>query len=405
MALPQKQVIYIHDQIDRIGQLAGEMFYLRNLYPQEEYDVVVITYPPRLVPRVNLAVYDIVMRGLKVAHTMNKKVMTYNAIHKDIPVLEDNNKIYFLDDFKVNREFLKKFMHRKPFYYFSLDEEELEKGEKLREAFCIPKNAPVVVLHVREGGYLPELSYHSYRDASIDNYIPALRYLINKGYYIVRLGDKSIKPIPEVLPQFIDSPFHPDYNFLVEPYFIATSEFYIGTTSGPLSLAWGFKKPVLSLNTPLKNWLWGHEKDLYVFKKYYSLKLKRFLTYEEIITSAILFFNRSEQFLQAGIEIVENTSEEILQAVKEMLARLEGSYHSPLENAQMLLLQNIEEKANRTLENMQLPNVINFLPFYSFSGYEAQISHEFIQMNPFFLTSNDNLPCQALNEWQILHPS
>lgn len=290
----RKKVIYPLALIDRIGELCRQMFHLRNLYDENEYDITVVTFPPHLKPRTNKAVYDLVTRGVNVAHSTDSKFMWACHSHKDLSVQVHQGVIYEfsrLDSLQL--KFFEKFQNKTPNYHFSLSDSEIESGRNLRDKFGIPQSAPTVMLHVREGGYLPTkdpYKNNSWRNANIENYIPAINYLINTGFYIIRVGDKSMKRFANAPPQLIDAPFHPEYTAFVEPYFAAVSKFFIGNGSGPDYLATAFGNPVLYVNANMYVTMWGHDKDLFVPKRVYSHQLGRYLTYEEVLLSPVIDF-------------------------------------------------------------------------------------------------------------------
>ncbi len=382
----RKKVVYILAQIDRIGQLAGEMYYLRNLYPDDKYEVTVITYPPHVKPRTNLACYDIVMRGIHVRCSTDDNTIWLGHKNKNSPsnrsVQQTQSGInLFLHPSELRTEFFQKFLgNGGPRFFFRLNESDLEKGRELRKRFGIPQDAPVVTVHVREPGYLPKLTYHSYRDAQIENYIPAVQYLVQQGYYVVRLGDRAMKRLPLTSPQFVDAPFHEVYTDMVEPYFIATAEFHIGSLSGPFSIARGFGVPILLVNNPILATDWGLSKCLFVPKRYFSRHLLRYLRYTEIVSS-FLDTHRSDDFERCGIELHENTPQEILRAVMEMQLRLCEKYR--LDEQAVARYRNIEQwqqRAHQYRRRFRLQP-----PFYAMHGSQMQFSNEFLEINPWFL--------------------
>ncbi len=383
----KKKVIYPHGLIDRIGHLIFEVFVLRNLYDENEYDITVVTYPPHLMPRTNKVLYDIVMRGINVVHSTDPKFMWINhSKTKDYSVVIDKDVIYEftrLDNFHI--KFWYKFQNLKPLFHFSLSASDIERGKQLRNKFGIPESAPIVTLHVRESGYLGDS--HAHRNASIENYIPAINYLINEGFYIVRFGDKSMKRFVNSPPQLIDAPFHPEYTDFVEPYFSAVSKFAIGCGSGPDMIAIGFGTPVLFVNVVMVAAMFGSERDLYVPRKIYSHKLRRYLTHEEFILSPAVNFFEDRLFQEAGVEHRENSPEEILMAVKEMNARLDGVYSTPQEEITKInqRVKTIQSKAHYFRKCTIDPNVWASFPVYAPYLSKMQISMEFIKMNPDFL--------------------
>jgi len=182
--------------------------------------------------------------------------------------------------------------------------------------------------------------------------------------------------------QLIDAPFHPDYCDFVEPYFAAVSKFFIGCTSGPDMLTMAFGTPALFVNAAMLATMWGNEKDLYVPKKVYSYQLERYLTYEEFLLSPALGFFDDRFFQQAGIEFKENSSEEILGAVREMNARLDGTYSPQQEIEQRV--RAIQAKAHYFRQHID-PKIWLAYPLYVMYLSNMQISAEYIKTNPDFL--------------------
>lgn len=379
MSKQRKKVVYFLQQPHRIGQLVCEMFFLRNLFDNDEHDFVVIT--PHLDERVNKICYDFVMWGV----TVIQKQPGQFRWSTNEGVQNINGNIYiFRGAFDTQYDFLQKFQNQNPRFYYSLTDKDIERTNRLRSLFGIPLDAPIITLHNREAGYLQEQDLegiHSYRNADIDNYIPAIEYLASKGYYVVRLGDKSMKPLPRISDKVIDAPFHRYYSQYVELYFVALSKFYIGVPSGPQSLPMALHVPALVVNSPIVGQTWGDDHDLYVLKKYYSHILKRYLTYGEIITSPLPDFYWAQEYEKFGVELHQNSSEEILRATKEMEARLEGRYDSDESvNAMNRRIKKIELKGD-CYRKHACPDH----PFYAVYGSKVQISHEFIKMNPYFL--------------------
>ncbi len=384
--ITKKKIVYPLALIDRIGELSRQMFHLRNLYDEDEYDITVVTFPPNLKPRTNKAVYDIATRGVNVAHSTDSKLMWACHSHKDLSLQTHGDTLYVftrLDNLQIM--FFEKFKNKRQNYYFSLSDSDIERGYQLRKKFGIPESAPTVVLHVREEEYLQ--SSDAYRNANIENYIPAINYLIDKGYYIIRIGDNTMKRFVNSPPQLIDAPFHEEYIDFVEPYFIAVSNFFIGCASGPDALATGFGTPALFVNGIFQAGTWGGNGDLYVPKKVYSNKLGRYLTYEEFILSPALLFNEDKSLQQSGIEFRENSPEEILMAVKEMDERLDNVYSSPQEEIAKInrRFKTIQAKAYYYRKCTIDANVWASYPLYIMYLSNMQISMEFIKMNPDFL--------------------
>ncbi|MBN1817471.1 MAG: TIGR04372 family glycosyltransferase [Sedimentisphaerales bacterium] len=358
-----------------IGQLTAEPFWIRNLFDPRTYDYHIIT--PPLNDKVNRAVYDFVLRGMSI-----RQIPDFQWPQGAEGIREDGNHVYYFHKASWMEHTFAYWMHnRKPDFYYSLNEKDREKAIQVRKRFHIPLEAEIVVVHNREPGWRPELKYHSYRDADINNYVPAMQYLSERGYYIVRIGDKSHRPLPNISHRVIDLPVHPQYSPDADLYLTAQSKFFISAPSGPLSLAVGFGIPVLWVNMPVLAGVWSNPGDVFVPKRYYSRHLSRYLSYSEIVTSDLLHYFRTEEYEKFGVELQENTAEELLRAVREMDARLRGDY------ADTGTLQTIQDRV-KTIElqgHNRRRHACPQYPFFSIYLSQMQLSCEFLKINPWFI--------------------
>jgi putative glycosyltransferase (TIGR04372 family) len=167
---------------------------------------------------------------------------------------------------------------------------------------------------------------------------------------------------------------------MVDPYFIATAVFHMGSQSGPFSVARGFGVPILLINNTIFATDWGSRQSLFVPKKYFSRYLQRYLGYEEILSSFLDSY-RSEDYERNAIELHENTPHEILRAVMEMLLRLRARY--PLDeqaNQRYMKIEELQRRAHEYRRRCQSEP-----PSYAMYGSQMQFSNEFLEMNPSFL--------------------
>jgi len=383
----QIHVIYIHPHLERIGELFDQIWRLRNIYyDTKRYKITVIHPPIDWRKRTNKTAHKILMKGLNVVHSIDGSLLWPQKIENLLAtVVQESNCLYVLlshPDLTIS--FAKKYYRKKPEYYCSLTDQELEMGYRLRDKLNIPRSSPIVTLHVRGPEYTSDTDIHNYRNMNIENYIPAINFLIDKGFYIIRLGDKGMKRIVNAPSQFIDAPFHPAYNEFVDPYFIAISNFYIGCPSGPVSVARAFNVPILSVNTIAVAAECSADNELLLYKKWYSFQLKRNLTYEEMITSSCMSYYVNECFLKSDIELIENSPEEILVGIKEIIARLNNTY---LEDDEVnRRVNNIRERVHFSRRHILHKNIqFKKIPCLPLFFLNAKISHEFIKLNPSFL--------------------
>ena len=203
-------------------------------------------------------------------------------------------------------------------FRLQLNDEQLVRGKIIREKMGIPEDAWFVCLHVREQGYLGRDPGHDIRNASISNYLPAIRFITQKGGYVIRLGDPTmtaIQPMENVL-DYALSEFRSD---LMDLYLMSHCRFFFASFSGPYNLAMLFHKPYCMVNaTDLVYSLPCFSKCMFIPKRFFSKEKQRFISLKEELNSY------SEIEICQDYIYVENSPEEILETIKEYMFFLEN---------------------------------------------------------------------------------
>lgn len=207
-----------------------------------------------------------------------------------------------------------------------LTAEDRARGEERLRALGIPPGARIVCFHNREGGYSPgDEHLHDYRNAAVDNYLVAARALVERGFYCVRMGDPTTKPIAPMdgIIDYAHSPLRSDW---LDVFLCARCEFFIGNTSGLLFVPAAFGRPVALANLlPVSASSPFGTRDLGMPKLLWSRAERRMLSFAEILGSDVGNFRFSSLYREHGLEPVENTADEIRDFALEMLGRLDGS--------------------------------------------------------------------------------
>lgn len=229
-----------------------------------------------------------------------------------------------------------------PHFFFTKKEEAT--GAIARRNLGIPDKASFVCFIARDSSYLAnrftqDLSYHDYRDSNIHNYVAAAEALVNRGCYAIRMGAIVTQALNTTNPHIIDYAVKDRGDFL-DVYFFAKCRFLISSNSGGCAVAMAFRRPIAFVNTapflaldgtvPLKN-------ILFIPKKYWLSDQKRFMTFGEIMKSGADQFYISREYKTLGIELVENSPEEIRALAIEMDERLKGVWQDTEED---LMLRN-----------------------------------------------------------------
>jgi len=228
-----------------------------------------------------------------------------------------------------------------PQLYFTDEEESW--GEKLLADIGIDPGAPFVCFNARSRAYLDtihnwrsreEWAYHDYRDCSIYNYLSAAEHLASLGMYAIRMGFIVEQELMHDSRRIVDyaSRYRSDFGDI---YLCAKCKFYLGSDGGLITVPWIFNVPVAFANSiPLRAPAWRRG-DLFIPKKLWAREKKRFLTFREILKYGVDGWSHTEVFERAGIELVENTGEEILALAKEMNDRLDGSWITTEEDEEL----------------------------------------------------------------------
>jgi len=219
-----------------------------------------------------------------------------------------------------------------PHLSFTKSEEAV--GQEGLRKLGISDGAPFVCLHSRDSEYLTQeypdldLSYHDFRDSTISNFLPAAKELVLRGYYVVRTGAVVKDPIFEPIPGVIDYASHGRSEFM-DIYLGAKCSFYLGDSCGFHAIPMIFRRPLAIVNMVsiehAPTWM---ENCPFIPKRHWSIKEDRAMTFREILDSGAGQYLHEAQFQQAGIEVFENTPEEITAIAVEMTERLAGTWQS-----------------------------------------------------------------------------
>ena len=223
--------------------------------------------------------------------------------------------------------------------HLSFTAEEEAQGRQMLRQLGIREGQPVVCVYARDSAYLEAMDgardwrYHDFRDSAIGSYLPAMEALASRGYVAIRMGKIVKEPLRQANPQVIDyatSRFRSDF---LDIYLAATCRFFLGCPGGLVAIPMVFRRPVAFVNSiPLANTLaWGRG-DLCIVKKLWLKRERRFLTFRETLSSSTGRFLQSEQYEQAGLEVVDNSPEEIAELAREMDERLKGTWRTTEED-------------------------------------------------------------------------
>ena len=240
----------------------------------------------------------------------------------------------------------------------TLSPSDYERGWNCLQDLGVPKNAWFVCLHVREDGFRGE-GIITHRSADINTYLLAIKSIVARGGWVIRMGDPSMRPLPP-MKQVIDYAHTDAKSDWMDVVLGASCRFFFGTNSGLNCIPCLFGIPCALTNMWPISARSVQSQDLFIPKLAWSEVEKRYLTFEEALAPHF-FFNLNSQLLYSwGIKVVDNTPEEINDLVLEMLDRLEG-------------------KCQYTAEDEVLQQQFNSLPTpYGPSAFNSRIGRSFL---------------------------
>ena len=216
----------------------------------------------------------------------------------------------------------------------NLSESDCERGWSCLRKLAIPQDAWFVCLHAREGGYLPHLSYHSYRNVDVSTYLPAVEAIVERGGWLIRMGDLTMKPLPQ-MDHVIDYAHSDVRSDWMDVFCLASCRFCLGNDSGPHVVSQVFGVPTAPANwAPMGHGAYSR-RDTWTPKLYRSVKEDRFLTFAEVLLSPLRRLFRTEDFEASRVTVVDNSPEDIRDLAVEMMDRLDGKIRYTAEDERL----------------------------------------------------------------------
>ncbi len=245
---------------------------------------------------------------------------------------------------------------RKPL--LSLTEKEKRTGRKNLRRLGLPDGAWFVPLHVRESGFKADQGYGAVEqvlNGEIANYKDAIEAVVERGGWVIRIGDSRMKPLPPMR-NVIDYALSAHKSDEMDLYILASGRFYIGTSSGP-----AYVPPLFGIPCVLTNWAPAGQRpfnarDLYILKTYSAPQPgasgMRPLKFAEFLAPPVGYAASSVE--ARSLTVVPNTPEEIREVVVEMLDRLEGRPSARDEVAALQARFDDVASASRCIGNAQV---------------------------------------------------
>ncbi len=313
----------------------------------EKKNKKLIFISPTILP--NLLEYKLASKFLLENVTITKKNLNYILVKKFFNFILNLDflfsRLYFLF---YKKKFKNKSIFNFPtvgleniYNYKNVDFDDIEKYKDFNLDFLIPnkfykksediltrlnvnKDAKIVCIHVRDSAFHSDKKRRNYRklnqekNPNIENYYETINYLLDKGYYVFRLGLIAEKKMQIFKEKFFDLPYllsSSEIEFL-QFYLVEKCKFFIGSESGPQLLPWLRYKPTLYTNVSEFFYLTCPNINCrYTFKKIFDKKNSKHVNIKDYLNLPFKYHdvNRHDD----SFAFIENTSKELLDSVIE----------------------------------------------------------------------------------------
>lgn len=383
----KRKLVYIFPASDAIGHVIGEMHALWTLHG-EDYDELLVVISDRR----HIAMPDgparVAEQYVTFVETTDRNVMLlghFRAPPQDFGLFE----LKLVNANGLCAEFYPSYLAKGIDKHFEIPSDMVTQGEAyLRDLGWQPGDR-IIPLHMRETSYLPGRRYHSFRTVTPENYRPAINHLLDGGAWVFRMGDSQSTPMEFHDGRFIDLPHAEGYSDWMDIFLASRCVWSFNCSSGPAGYCHSLGVPSLIINNLPQPFslIVPTPRHLYAFKHFKDRQENRHLSYAEILARGLTDFSESREFDDAGIEVVENSPEEILDAVKEMEARVAGKYvedESIQPRFRALGYHHDQDRGDRVSKGTAPPAMIE-APHYCFSAPWVTISEAFCRRHPGFL--------------------
>ena len=259
----------------------------------------------------------------------------------------------------VNYSEYNKILKQDPVLYFT--EEENKRGLQLLSELGIPVGSPWICIHNRDSAYLNKTQcgsfiHHDYRNFSVKSISAACEELANLGYYVLRMGSMVEEKLISNNPQIIDYASSLLQSDFADVYLMGNCTAYIGSDSGIAILPLIFKRPVYFINqsATLLHIMALYNPLPFLIKNLWCLEEKRFLTISQMLEKGLFGASLSSDFIKRNLEVIENSSEDIVDFVLEIDMRIKGKWEPLISD------NDLQKRFNQILQNAMFKKGIQY---------------------------------------------
>ena len=199
------------------------------------------------------------------------------------------------------------------------NQKEKEYGEKTLVDFGYIEGQKIVCFANRDKSFRKE-TINSPRNAMINTYESAIKFLAQKNIFNIRMGRKNLDRVNFSEKKIIDYCFSQKKSDFLDMFLMSKCDFLISTDHGINDIATFFRKNRLIVNFQAFNKVHFLDENYTPFilpKKYLDLMKNKLVNYRHVFEKK-LYLLTPEKLEETGYKLIDNTEKEILDATKEM---------------------------------------------------------------------------------------
>lgn len=319
----QRTLGYVLPQSNRIGHLATELQVLLTRYTDRYEHFVVVTAPLDL-PGTNRWIPQAAGSRITIIECADQMLLALGVLGAGLipgpgfDILLPHKRPFLTDFFRYLAD-----GHAPA--RFSLTEETEDRALKALEGSSFDPTRPFVVLHIRTNAYMKSLTHHGHRTATAADYASSIRFLLEKGLQVLRIGEANIGEIGVEDSGFIEVPRAAPHENAVDLFALARAQFMLGQTSGPIWAAAAFGTPVVRSNLILHHLDFPQNADISLYKDFRDNKSGKRLTLIEIFNRRLASVDDEKQYEALGVTVEDSTPDDILSATEEMFRQISSA--------------------------------------------------------------------------------
>lgn len=264
-----------------------------------------------------------------------QNVTVQKLFSRVVPIIEDEDLYYILMSC-LSKEYVVDILHNDRWNTIydtssivSFTDEEYRYGlTQLKKMGVDADKRKIVCFFYRDHGFMQQefpncQSLHvTDRNSKEKNYYLSIKYLLDKGYYVFRMGAHALSKFNFSHPRFIDYAVTNRSDFL-DIFLYNICHFVLGTPSGGCDARCLFDKPFAAVNTVPFCYQPVGRKVIFITKLLKSFETNDYVPLSDYLGMKKQESNTDERILKMGLYLVENTESQILALTKEMVADLD----------------------------------------------------------------------------------